>query len=175
LNCKLFLFFTLISLGVFGQEISIYDIARNGGVEELKSFLIKEPKSLNIANDKGYFPLTIACYHGNKEVAVYLANKVKDLNVNGDYGTPLMAAVFRGHKDLAEVLLKLGADPNITDANGTSNLHYAVMLDNSNMVRLLLNNSADASIKDKKDRKPIDYAEIAHNKEIIKLLKNTEH
>lgn len=157
---------------VVSQEKNVFDIARTGSLDELKELVIGNPDIINSANKNGYYPLTIACYHGNKNVAKYLANNVKNIDVNAIYGTPLMAAVFKGHVDLVRLLLELGADPNIQDANGTTNLHYAVILRKKKIIELLLKHNADLNILDNKNRTALEYAKIAGNEEIIKLLEN---
>ncbi len=169
---KTLLFVLIVQLQFIGicQDKSVFDISRSGSLTEIKTLVLNNEDAINTADESGYYPLTLACYHGNKEVAIYLINNVTDVNVNVSYGTPLIASVFKGHLDLVNKLLKVGANPNIADVNGSTSLHFAVMLGNLDIVKSLLDHNADINLLDNKKRKPIDYAVIAGNKDIIKLL-----
>ncbi len=168
----LILLYTILTVSLsFSQEKAIYDIARKGNLTELKNAILKDENCINVPDERGYYPLTLACYYGNHDVAVYIAKHVANINVNSDYGTPLTAAVFKEHTSLTNELLELGADPNIADVNGTTSLHYAVMLKNEDIVRLLMNKNADTNAADNRNKTPLDYAITIGNKKIINLLK----
>ena len=57
-----------------------------------------------------------------------------------DYLPPLILAVYLQHKDIVELLIRLGIDPNLVDTNmGRSALHYATYFhDNTTIFNLLL-------------------------------------
>lgn len=59
---------------------SIFDIARNGTVAEVKELMKQNPDVINQANENGFSPLILACYRGNIEVAKFLIDHVKDVN-----------------------------------------------------------------------------------------------
>ena len=132
------------------------------------------PDTINDEGASGYLPLTLACYHGNKEVALFLASRVKDINANGKQGTPLMAAVFKNDIAIVETLLKHHADPNIADGNGTTALHYAILSRNEAIIKLLVQANADVSFKDARGNSALDYGEMTKNKTIIELLKKNK-
>lgn len=159
----------LLSLTMFSQK-SIYDVARNGSVEDVKILMKINPDTINIADVTGYLPLTLACYRGNKNVATFLAERVKDINGGSNYGTALMAAVFKDEVNLVETLLKNKADPNIADAQGTTPLHYASIKRNEAIVKLLMDANADPTKKDIRGKTAMDYAKVTNSQNIIKLL-----
>lgn len=155
----------------FSQQKSIFDIARNGSLTELKKTVKNNPDVINSESKEGYTPLTLACYSGNNEVAKYLINNVKNINSKSSYGTSLMAAVVKNNKVLTKLLIQKKVDVNATDPNGTSALHYAVMFGLEDIIKILVDANADATIKDNRGNSAIDYAKIKGNKNIIKLLK----
>ena len=151
---------------------SVFDIARSGTVAELKDVMKQNPDVINQTNERGFSALILACYRGNKEVASFLIDNVKNLNYKSQEGTALAGLSIRYDKDLAEHLLKKNADPNIADATGTTPLFWAVKSGNKELVEMLLKYKADKTLKDAMGMTPFEYALITDNKEIINLLKN---
>lgn len=151
---------------------SVFDIARNGTVAELKDLMKTNPDVINQTNENGFSPLILACYRGNTEVADFLIDNVKDLDYKSQDGTALAGLSVRYNKNLIEHLLKKNANPNIADSTGTTPLFWAVKSGNKELVELLLQYKADTTMKDSMGMTPFEYALKADNKEIIKLLKN---
>lgn len=170
IKCISFLLYFFISLGMYSQK-SIFEVARSGSVSEVMALMGINADTINGIEDSGYMPLTLACYNGNKEVALYLLKHVKHINGSGKMGTPLMAAVFKNELLLVETLLAMKADPNIPDANGTTALHYAIFNRNEAVIKLLIEAHADVSFKDKRGNSALDYGNMTQNENIINLLK----
>ncbi|MCX7550185.1 ankyrin repeat domain-containing protein [Xanthomarina sp. F2636L] len=169
LKCVLLIGCFFASLIVYSQN-DIFNVARSGSVEEVKALMAINSDTINSVNDKGFMPLTLACYNGNEAVALFLIKQVKDINGDSKYGTPLMATVFRNHVPLTKVLLEHGANPNISDVNNTTPLHYAVLNKNETIIALLIDAKADSSLKDSRDKTALDYALMDSNTTIIELL-----
>ena len=92
----LFVFLAFLSFSnVKAQESSIFDVARNGTLMEVKALTKNNPDIINKLSKEGYSVLTLACYYSNNEVASYLIEHVKDVNSKSGYGTPLMAATVK--------------------------------------------------------------------------------
>jgi uncharacterized protein len=151
---------------------SIFDIARNGTVAEVKQLIKQNPDIINQTNENGFSPLILACYRGNVEVAKFLIDNVKDVNYKSQEGTALAGLAVKYNKDLVEHLLKKNANPNITDATGSTPLFWAVKFGNKELTELLLKYKADKSIEDAQGKTPFEYALETKNQEIINLLKN---
>jgi len=151
---------------------SIFDIARNGTVAEVKDLMKQNPDIINQTNENCFSPLILACYKGNVEVAEFLIDHVKDVNYKSQEGTALAGLSVKYNKVLVEHLLKKNADPNIKDATGSTPLFWAVKFGNKELTELLLQYKADKSIKDTEGKTPFEYALQTNNKEIINLLKN---
>jgi ankyrin repeat protein len=153
------------------QNKNVFDIARNGTLTEIQNMNKSNPDLINFLNESKMSPLILACYRGNIEVAKFLIENVKDINYNSDMGTALMAATYKNHKELVKLLLEKKANPNATDANGTTALSLAVQFKNSSLVQLLLEYKADKTIKDNKEKTAFEYAVFSQNEQIINLLK----
>lgn len=151
---------------------SIFDIARNGTVAEVKDLMKQNPDIINQTNENGFSPLILACYRGNTEVAKFLIDRVKDINYKSGEGTALAALSFRYQKDLVEALLAKNANPNIADATGTTPLIWAVKTGNEELVKMLLSHKADKNQADNQGVKPFEYAIQTNKNNIINLLKN---
>jgi ankyrin repeat protein len=151
------------------SQKNIYDVARNGSVNDVIVLMKINKDTINIPNDMGYLPITLACYAGNDAVAIYLANETDNLDLSSVNGTALTAAVFKKRVAVVKVLLEAGANPNVGDTNGTTPLHYAVMSQNEELIRLLIKNDADKYKMDKKGKSPLDYALLLKNKNIIDI------
>jgi ankyrin repeat protein len=151
---------------------SIFDIARSGTVAEVKELMKQNPDVINQTNESGFSPLILACYKGNVEVADFLMDNVKDVNYKSQEGTALAGLSVKYNKNLVEHLLNKNANPNITDATGSTPLFWAVKFSNKELIELLLKYKADKSIIDSQGKTPFEYALQTNNKEIINLLKN---
>lgn len=68
-------------------------------------------------------------------------------------------------------LLNNNANPNLTDAHGTTALIYAVQFKNPAILKILLSHNADKSKIDDKGKTAFEYAVFSNNDEIINLLK----
>ena len=153
------------------QESSIFDIARSGSLNELKSLIKKDLNIINKISKEGYSALTLACYYSNNEIANYLIKHVKDINSKSSYGTPLMAATIKKNSYLTKLLLENNADPNLSDRNNSTALHYSVIFNQEKIIELLMKYKANPDLKDNRGNTAQDYAKIIGNNKIIQLLK----
>ncbi|MBD0832292.1 ankyrin repeat domain-containing protein [Aestuariibaculum sediminum] len=168
----LFLFSFVLSSTFSWAQNDIFNISRNGSLDDLLSLYKQDPNCINTTNQAGYSPLILACYHGNEEVAFFLIEHSNDINGSSHYGTPLMAAVVKKNIDITKKLLDKKADPNIPDLNGTTALHYATLFKATEIAKLLIESGADYNLKDGNDKSAYDYALINNNKELLTLFKN---
>ena len=75
----------------------------------------------------GYTPLLFAARVGDLASARLLLARGAEVHAaTEEDGSSLVIASAGGHQELALFLLERGADPNVTDANGLSSLHYAM-------------------------------------------------
>ena len=79
--------------------------------------------------------------------------------------TPLWEAARKGHKNLVQILLDKGADPNRSDQWGQTPVSMAV--GHIDVVRLLLDKGADPN---EMDRTPLHRASLEGHKYVVQLL-----
>ena len=84
--------------------------------------------------------------------------------------SPLMLAALHGHNDVAQLLLDIGAEPNLAGENGDRALFYAVLEGHLNVVQLLLNKGADVNMEDHFGNTPLHCAALMGHKHVAKLL-----
>ncbi len=162
-----FLLFTFLA---HAQVKNIFDIARKGNLQEIEEIYKKNPDVINSIDEKKSSPLILACYRGNTDVALFLADKVKDVNYNSGMGTALMAAVMSGNSAIVEKLIQVKANLNLMDQGGKTALIYATFFNKNDLANLLFKAGADRNIKDIDDRTAFDYATFNKNTELIILL-----
>jgi hypothetical protein len=92
--------------------------------------------------------------------------------------TPLMHAVYWGHKEIVELLVAKGADINMKDRQiGYTSLHWGIVGGQKDVegqkeiVELLIANGADLNAKAKRGRTPLDLAIQYKKPEIANLLR----
>jgi len=151
---------------------TIFDIARNGTVNELLVHLDKNQKGLDEVDQNGNTPLILACYRGNISVAEYIINHSLNLNYCSQQGTALASLAVHYNKELVLQILKKGANTNLADANGDTPLFWAVKTQNEELIKILLQFKADKTIKNKLDKTAFEYAIETNNLTIINLLKD---
>lgn len=166
-----YLILFLINISIANSQNTIFEVCRNGSVEDITRIHKTNPNSINEKNAQGYTPLILACYHSNEPIVIFLVDKVSDINGSSEYGTPLMAAVVKANINITKLLLDKKAKTNIADANGTTALHYATLFKQTEIAKLLVKAGAKYDLKDGNGKSAYDYALINKNKELLTLFK----
>jgi ankyrin repeat protein len=87
------------------------------------------------------------------------------------YGfTPLHEAALLGKTEMAEILLKRGADVRMTDKEGNTPLHWVGR--HVDIAKFLLDAGADPQAQSKEGSTPIDWARANGNTSTLKILTN---
>ncbi|CAB0038616.1 unnamed protein product [Trichogramma brassicae] len=117
-------------------------LAVENGHKEVAKLLLRNGANPNWANKDGLLPLHILCTtkYPNSELMEIFLNKLQQ-NPNhivpktGD--SPLHLALENGHKEMAELLLRNGANPNLANGYGLTPLHILNMRHNtSDLVKM---------------------------------------
>lgn len=168
---KNILFTSLFFLSFYSYaQNTIFDVAREGSLNEIKTLVEENPALVNSVSDQGFSPILLAVYYENEAVAKYLIKAGAKVNTDSAYGTPLMAAVVKGNKELVELILAQNPNVNAVDQNGVNAIIYAVMFEQVEILKKLLETDVDLNQQDKKGKSALDYVEDSTNEEIKALL-----
>ena len=117
--------------------------------------------------------LCVAVHRGDIEMVRILLN-APDIQINlftTDGRTALYLAARLGSKEIVELLLDNGSDPDITDNEGVAPLHLACSYRDIEIVRILLNAGADVNAVTSADKyTPHGIAQIRGAEGIMALL-----
>ena len=93
--------------------------AHNGDLNMLDA-LLQSGASADLANNRGYTPLMMACMHEHPAAALWLLRHgaQPDLKTSDSQSTALMFAAWRGLGEVVQELIQAGADMNLEDAHG---------------------------------------------------------
>jgi ankyrin repeat protein len=117
-------------------------------------------------------PLYYAALYGFSGLAKHLVTvHAEDVNANCGLGSPLHAASYEGHLDIARFLLDLGADPNATNESmRRTPLCAAYDGGHPEVMRLLLERGAVADVWHSGDERLLHHASYSGNLEVTRLL-----
>ena len=148
-------------------------VAAESGNKEMVNFLLDNGADVNYQSKMdGISALNVTT---NAEIAdiILKAKAEPDMAANAACLSPLQMAVINNNYDLAEVLLKYGADANHVDCKDYKPvIANAIDTGNPALVRLLLNYNAGVNTEVGEDLsiKVIDYAKQKGNQLIIDMI-----
>ena len=114
----------------------------------------------------------------SKKVKELLSCGVLDVNRLGDhddgYGSetwiPLCHAADYDRREIANIMLELGADPNRRDQYGETPLHRAAIHGFAEMIQILVDKGADMEISEERGMTPSHFAALYNHRESVELL-----
>jgi ankyrin repeat protein len=115
----------------------------------------------------------LAAYNGHTTVVRRLLERGADLTAqNAEGRTALMFAATGSFPKTVEVLLKAGADPNVTgEVEGWSALMFAAAEGRPEVVRALLDHGADPSLTDNDGDTALTFAQDNGHSEVVEVLR----
>jgi ankyrin repeat protein len=156
------------------MSLSFFDAIKQGNRYEVERQLIIDPALIHVRED-GLSPIMIAAYHGQPDIASFLADKTVALTIFEASATgkinnilrllardpqlvnayaedgfqPLGLACYFGHFEAAEYLVKAGAPINSPSRNElrAAPLQSAAAAGHVNIVEMLLKHRADPNIQ----------------------------
>ena len=160
------------------------DICAQGGTVEMMQLLIDNGLDITTDTIREKTTLINACCNEKPNMLIFLISCGLDVNIN--YGEPLIRSIDDCLIDSIKILLDAGADPNI--ASGAP-LFYAIKSKNKLIVQLLLDNGANINlVKTHMDKQitlsdfdqfmlendfGVDYLRYFDNKKYLKIIKKS--
>jgi len=149
--------------------------AKNAPEPIMKSTASREIPSEEIPKDNQNL-LFLSAWHGDIPKLKESLNKGAQVDGKSEWHgqTALSIAILEGHKDIVEILLENGANPNgmierMIDAEQRTALMAAVVSGNNEIVELLIEHGAKMDEKDEMGRTALMIAARTH-KDIVKFL-----
>ena len=117
--------------------VTLWSAAKDDDVASLQRLLLAGAE-LDARDHRGYSPLMLAAYSGNRAAFDCLLAAGANPNSADDGGNSvLMGACFKGYLDLIDKLLDAGADPQAKNAAGVDAHGFAVMFGRTDVAALL--------------------------------------
>lgn len=141
-------------------------MAAENGHENMVSYLLTHHADANAESADGQTPLQLALESKNGCIAQLLISEGADVNINFASGnTPLSVA------PLAELLLRVKANPNGRLPDGRTSLHVAAEVgSDTGMITLLCDNGADLALGDDKLWTALHYAAHYGHGDVVSVL-----
>lgn len=174
-----------------------FDAIKQGNLAEVERRLSLDPVLIH-ARENGLSPIMVAAYHREPAIASFLADKTvaitvfeaaatgkinnvirllaREPNLVNAYTTdgyqPLGLACFFGHFDVAEYLVKAGANVNSKSRNslGAAPIQSAAAGGHRKIVKMLLEHNADPNIREQGGFTPLHAAAQNGDEEMIRTL-----
>ncbi|BFZ22874.1 hypothetical protein BsWGS_25913 [Bradybaena similaris] len=106
----------------------LHHAALKGNVFATEKILHRCPQIVDIKKDDGFSALHLAALNGHRDVAAKLLHFGAEIEIrNNRRQTPLFLAVSQGHTSIIELLVTKKANVNVTDEDGDTCLHLALM------------------------------------------------
>ncbi|EPS35974.1 hypothetical protein H072_10610 [Dactylellina haptotyla CBS 200.50] len=145
--------------GQKAQQVSnsLLELARRGLEAEMVNLLNKQPSlNLEIKDEVGRTPLSIAADHGHEVVIKLLLGSGAKVETKDNYGKPpLWLAAEKQNYGVLKLLIKGGADLETKGRENKTLIFIAIEKKDEEMVRILIDNGANINAKDIFGRTPL--------------------
>lgn len=179
------------------MSTDFFDAIKQGDRPELERQLEADPGLIHV-QENGLSPILVAAYHGQRDIASFLADKTVAITIfeaaatgkinnilrllardpqlvnaySEDGFQALGLASYFGHADVAEYLIKAGASVNSASRNGlkAAPIQSAAAAGHVKIVELLLRHGADPNSREQGGYTPLHAAAQNGDVEMIRAL-----
>ena len=140
---------TIQSLDISLKQIPFLSINSNLSVNALYKILIKNPRLVNMIDEKKETFLSYAIKRNNNPIIdLILTSPLLDLTYQDKNGnTYLHISVIQQNVKLIQTLIEKGISLDEKNNDGNTALHFAYYINNNDIVKLLIKNNIDINIK----------------------------
>lgn len=165
--------FAVDILKKYKGKFDIFEAASIGDIETVNQLLDTTPELLNSFSADGFTALGLASYFGHFLLVKLLLDKGANPNIasNNQFKvSPIHSACAISAFDIAELLIKHGADVNSKQMQGVTPLHSAAHNGQTYLAKLLIDNGADVNVKMDNGQTPLFMANEKNFLETAELI-----
>lgn len=144
-----------------GSRLDVFEAAALGAQARLTELLARDPGLVHAYSDDGWTALHLAAFFGKLAAVRLLLEAGADMETrahNRQDNMPLHAATAAGRRDVAEALLRRGADLDARNVEGMTPLHMAAHVGDIEMASLFCQFGARLVARDLRGRTPLALA-----------------
>lgn len=144
--------------------------------DDMLTLLLEHGADMTLTNNNGFNALHHAALRGNPSAMKIMLGKLPRSwivdDAKDDGYTALHLAALNNHAEVAELLVRAGARPDLQNANLQTALHLAVERQHTQIVRLLVAHGANLNICDKDGDTPLHEALRHHTLQQLRRLQD---
>ena len=155
------------------KKLDIFEATSVGDIYTVSTLLNKNPELKNSFSADGFTPLGLASFFGHMDIVKLLLGNDANPNIaaNNQFKVaPIHSACAISNYDIANLLIKNGADVNAKQMQGVTPLHSAAHNGQNELAKLLIDSGADINAKMDNSRTPLFMAEEKGFKETAELI-----
>lgn len=158
-----------------GHLLTFHEAAALGDLPRLRELLDADPALLDAFGTDGFNALGLAIFFRHPEVARLLIERGADVTAparNAMLVAPVHAAATQGDREILQLLLERGADPNARQQGDYTPLHSSANRGDHDSARLLIARGADPHATASDGKTPADVARERGFTELAAFLDN---
>lgn len=157
-------------------ELDIFEATSIGDIRSVSKLINQNPGLVNSFSSDGFTLLGLASFFGQIEIVKLLLSKKSNPNLaaNNQFKVaPIHSACAISNYEIADLLIKSGADVNVKQMQGVTALHSAAHNGQTKLAKLLIDSGADINATTDNGQTPLFMAEENHFDETAELIKQS--